>query len=1316
MLYIFVVLFALVFTLYSIFREPKVQTLMARATSAYFSKELKTQVDIRGFYFSLAHGLTMEGMAIKDRNQAYLFRADKLSVVPGRFSYRKHILIIRRVYIENGEFQLLTHKGDSTLNIKFILDYFISKDTTRKATTLPGKPWHFSVKSVELSDTRFHFENENTPRQSIGMDYSNIDANHINLLLTDLKPNADTIYVTIKRFSAVERSGFAVKSMSGIFQISPRFLKANKLKIVTEHCNLDLDFAFIYNSWNAYNDFLNKVNIHADIRPSVLDLQDIGAFAPVLYDMKNSFRIHGNIKGTVNNFRARNFYAAFGENTFFDGNITANGLPDVEETFVDMNIHNLNASCKDIEQLNLPAGAGRISLPPFLENTGIIDVKGNFTGFYNDFVATVKLKSGIGEINTDLKLTKKKGTRLLDYDGELDATALDLGSLFKSGKFGKVSMRADIKGKGFSLDNAALTLNARIDSLSLNKYMYHQIEISGSLMEKKFDGKLNIRDPNLLLDFSGLVDFSDSVPQFNFKSDISKANLFALHLLDRDSVLNLSTRLDVDFKGNDIDNIEGSIKVSDLFYTEGIHVAKMKELTLNTFREKNNRKSYHLRSDFADADFSGEFSFREMIPSLSAFTNNYLVSFKLADSLIHHQSASNQVFKYSISLKNTNPLTEIFVPFLRISDGTRFEGQYNEEKGAIELNGSSPDLMIKNMHFAHWFVHATSRMDNLHVETGSDEFILKPKSKKDTVEIKTDDFKIASDMRDDSIFYKLTWKGDDPGSFSEVGGFVDFTKNPHVELKIDRFNVYLDHRNWDVLPDNLVVFDTTGIFIRHMGFLSEEQHLDINGKISRNPADTLNFHFTNLNISHLDKLLSTSSVDIDGILSGDLKLFDIYGKMRLLSDLRIEKLKFNNEMLGTAALTVFYDNDNQKFDVSSKIIYTGNIGTNIPLNMAGDISIKDPDPRINLVVNLKNLNMKMLNPFVSSFMSQLSGLASGNVQIYGTLSKPVFHGEVKLMRSGFRINYLNVPYSFSDVVKFDTNRIVFNNISIFDSLGNKATLNGMITHNYFHDLKLDLNIDYEDFSAFKNTFAQNNIFYGTARATGKVSITGSPDDIAINVKASTKGGTHVYIPINMTADVSQNEYIIFSNPGEDTLNLPSVALKKPTTGLTLNLGLLVNPSAEVEVYLPDQLGEIKASGRGNLTMEMTPTSSFGLLGTYTLQKGSFLLSLKNLLRLNFLIRDGGRITWTGDPTDANVALNAVYKTRVTLSGLTSDQDKANLRIPVDCIIRMNGRLMNPEISFGMELPNVDEDIKSLVYGAIDTSNASVMNQQMMYVL
>ncbi|MDP4282649.1 MAG: translocation/assembly module TamB domain-containing protein, partial [Bacteroidota bacterium] len=114
--------------------------------------------------------------------------------------------------------------------------------------------------------------------------------------------------------------------------------------------------------------------------------------------------------------------------------------------------------------------------------------------------------------------------------------------------------------------------------------------------------------------------------------------------------------------------------------------------------------------------------------------------------------------------------------------------------------------------------------------------------------------------------------------------------------------------------------------------------------------------------------------------------------------------------------------------------------------------------------------------------------------------------------------------------------------------------------------------------------------------------------------------------------------------------------------------------------------------------------------------GSFLLSLKNLLRLNFLIRDGGRITWTGDPTDANVALNAVYKTRVTLSGLTSDQDKANLRIPVDCIIRMNGRLMNPEISFGMELPNVDEDIKSLVYGAIDTSNASVMNQQMMYVL
>jgi hypothetical protein len=42
--------------------------------------------------------------------------------------------------------------------------------------------------------------------------------------------------------------------------------------------------------------------------------------------------------------------------------------------------------------------------------------------------------------------------------------------------------------------------------------------------------------------------------------------------------------------------------------------------------------------------------------------------------------------------------------------------------------------------------------------------------------------------------------------------------------------------------------------------------------------------------------------------------------------------------------------------------------------------------------------------------------------------------------------------------------------------------------------------------------------------------------------------------------------------------------------------------------------------------------------------------------------------------------------------------------------------MNPEISFSMNLPNVEKAIQTQVYTAIDTNNAALMNEQMIYLL
>jgi hypothetical protein len=258
-----VVLLSTLFTIYFVFRSSWVQTLSVKLAADYLSRELKTDIRIGGFDLSWTKGLVIEGVQVRDRKHQEIFAANKLSVLISKFSLRKKILDVNQVSIDKGVFQLITYKGDSALNLKFILDYFASSDTSGRMDTTARIPWRLSVSSVELVDTRFHFQDENIPLRDPGMNFSNIDVSHINLLLTDFVPDNDTLNARIKHLSAVERSGFMIKSMSGEFHVSPAFLKAENLLLVTNNSDIDLSFQFLYDSWNDYSDFLTNVKIVA---------------------------------------------------------------------------------------------------------------------------------------------------------------------------------------------------------------------------------------------------------------------------------------------------------------------------------------------------------------------------------------------------------------------------------------------------------------------------------------------------------------------------------------------------------------------------------------------------------------------------------------------------------------------------------------------------------------------------------------------------------------------------------------------------------------------------------------------------------------------------------------------------------------------------------------------------------------------------------------------------------------------------------------------------------------------------------------------
>ena len=84
-------------------------------------------------------------------------------------------------------------------------------------------------------------------------------------------------------------------------------------------------------------------------------------------------------------------------------------------------------------------------------------------------------------------------------------------------------------------------------------------------------------------------------------------------------------------------------------------------------------------------------------------------------------------------------------------------------------------------------------------------------------------------------------------------------------------------------------------------------------------------------------------------------------------------------------------------------------------------------------------------------------------------------------------------------------------------------------------------------------------------------------------------------------------------------------------------------------------------GRADLVAGIDKSGKTSLTGTYELTSGSYQLSMSFLNR-KFDIQRGSTITWTGDPTTANINITATYLANTPSIDLVEPQLNAQARI------------------------------------------------------
>ncbi len=1294
-------------------RTAPVQTYLAHRAAIYLSKQLNTEVTIGAFRLNWFLEAVITDIKISDKHHMVLLQAKKIRADVKSVSFENRKLVLNEIALSDANVNLIYYKADSNLNLQFIVDYFSSPvvDTTYSA------PWVLRINNAKLIASHFAFRDERYMSPVKGIDFSDMDFSDLNLEVKDIELKGDSIMADIRGLKLKEKSGFRLNDFKTKATICPRGLTAQGLQITTENSRLSMDLKFEYNNWDAYNYFLDSINIKANILPSQLDMRDIVTFVPDISGMAEVFDFSGKIKGTVSSLTAKDFELAFGKFTSFKGNFNINGLPDIAETFVNLKIDKFISNVSDIQSFTLPSADSNrhIVLPVPILKFGNIGINGRFTGFYNDFVSKATFITDVGKVTTDILLTNDKAHHNYEYDGKILADSFNIGKVFDIKELGTLSLYASIKGKNFSFEKADLTMKGEITNLHYEDNRIGLINFDGDFRQKKFTGGVYINDKLVGLNFLGSADFSEELPAFDFQADIVNANLSKLKLMTGDSIVILSTSTDFKFKGNTIDNLIGGLRFRNTSFTMGSKTLRMKDLSLVTTSLANGGKRMQLNSDYANAVFSGEYTFDDMSDYLKMVFTEFLPSLSPEERQSVRQQRGS--FDYTIQLHHTDSLTWMFMPWLKINSNTLISGKFDPALGQVNINGRSPLIVLNGIALHGWSLTGSTVDKSLIVEMLCDKINTSADNNETSLK-RVEQFKLQAVASDDSVKFGISWddKVVPDHNKGNITGAVSFKENPRLLVRIDNASLMINDTVWNSVPGNLLTIDKSYYEARNFGFTSRDSHVILNGTVSTDPLSQMVLDLKDFNVSHTDLLTQEIGIDFDGYVSGRVTFSELFSIPHLSADITIKDFGFNHENLGDAIIKSYWDNEKKLIAVDLQIKYVGNAGIHFPLKVAGNIYPEKEHDNFDLKIDVDNLKVHTFEPFLTGIFSRMKGYGTGAITLTGDFADPVFKGSLKLMRTELLIDYLRTSYSLTGDFNFDKGRMWFKDIQLMDSTFGKGLVSGSIYHKAFSDISLDIELKADNLVTLNTPYNPNEVYYGRAKATGTMTLKGPVDNLVMKANVRSEKGTDVVIPISFSRSISENSFIQYRQHG-DTNKVYSTNIPRESSIFSLQLGLDVTRNAGIGIILPYQMGTIDVFGDGLVNMGVDTRGEYSMYGNYIMDNGNFMFNFQNILKKNFQIQKGGSITFNGSPYDADIRLQAVYKVKTSLTGLPITQEQyKGARVNVNCIISLTGNLYNPDIKFSLTMPDATEELQRAIYSLIDTTNALEMNQQMISLL
>lgn len=1195
--------------------------------------------------------------------------------------------------IDLDNFELQDVKGQLALG-KF--EKQVQEELPEATTAVQYSQWKFKLATAEIENVNFKFDDNNSAPVTKGIDYKHLDITNLNVKAKELSYTPEAISGEIAALSVKDKSGLDLQEVRTDFFYGPKGAELNGLYIKTPQTLVQDKLVVSYPSLESIQENIGELGVDANIKGSRIGFKDVLLFVPTLTNT-NPFKgnpngtllISSRVQGKVKDIYIPNLEISGVGTTRIAASGHIKGLPNVQTAYFDMNIREFKSTAKDINMF-VPAG----TIPNNIQLPSALSAKVKFKGTLKNFDTDLNLASSFGNAKVKAKFDQRnKDNERYDADAEL--TNFDVGSLIKNDSIGKVTLKATVKGRGLNPQTANAEIKANLVQAEFNSYTYKDLIVDGKINNGAFEATANMDDPNLDFDLVANGGFGGKYPNGKIKLNVDIADLNKLNL--HAGPLKLRGNVDADIADGNPDNLNGKISLYKFMFAN-----EKEEFALDSINiiavSTAERDSIMLKSQIVKAKIAGDYKLTQVGTALS----NTIAKYYNTNPAAAKETTSPQQFDFSIKIDN-DPVIQKLLPQLTRFEPIDITGAYNSANDSISLNGSIPRV-----------VYGANTVSGAVIKVGTEENKLTYSLVVDGVQ--NDQFEIAQanitgDLADNVLNYKMQlFDRKDEEQYLLAGQVKAADGNTEISLNPD--GLKLNYEPWDMAVDNLIRLGKDGsIYADNFEMSSESGSIKLQSE-SDTPNAPLNAELNNFKIETITSMVQKEDLKMAGTIDGTAEIKDLTTNMVFTSDLKIEnfsvakdtvgniEIKVNNEIANTYAADVAITGKGNQVNLT---------GTYLATNSSFDLDL-----------DLQKLNISAIQVFTTGNIKEGKGHLSGDLKITGTADDPNINGDIQFNDVAFRVSQLNSYFKgMNDAIVFTESGITLNNFEVNDEENNTLDINGNINTTNYRDYAFDMSVNAEDFRAVNSTANDNDFYYGTLYFDTNLNITGTLDSPVVdgNLKIDDNTKFTVVLPQQDPSIADREGIVEFVDEDnvemmerikiEETMNSTDVK------GMDVVVNIEVVKEAELNLIIDKGNGDyLQLKGEAQLTGGIDKSGKTTLTGRYEFSEGAYQMTF-NFIKRKFDIQEGSYILWTGEPTEANINISAVYNADIAPIDLVgpqiasepqSTQNTFKQKIPFNTILKMEGELLKPELSFDIELEEGNNNVSTNV---INTTNAKL---------